>query len=62
MSQIQRLIVAGVLFAAWAAAVYLNLAPINPFIDFLRDSLLGLGVFHAALTNPNGRAPGADGQ
>jgi hypothetical protein len=53
MTQPVRLVLAAVLFCAWGALVACELAPIGPFVDFLRDALLGLGVFHVTMTNPS---------
>ncbi|MBK7356354.1 glycosyl hydrolase 108 family protein [Propionivibrio sp.] len=44
-----------VLFMAWAAFVYLGRSPVEPLIAFLRDALLALGIFTAALVGPKGR-------
>ena len=54
MGQVQRFALAVALFCMWAGLVYAGLVPIGPFADFLRDSLVSLGVFHATLTNPGG--------
>ncbi len=42
------------LFMAWGGLVMNGLAPAADFVTALRDALIGLGVFHAALTQPQG--------
>lgn len=46
MTNWQRLITGGVLFATWGAAVAFNKAPIEPFISAIQAALIGLGVYH----------------
>lgn len=40
------------LFMAWGGLVMNGLASAADFVTALRDALIGLGVFHAALTKP----------
>ena len=54
MSTNQKIGLSLVLFMAWAAFVYLGRSPVEPLVAFLRDALLALGIFTAALVDPKG--------
>ena len=56
MSTEYKAALAILLFMAWGGLVMNGLAPAADFVTALRDALIGLGVFHAALTKP-GEAP-----
>lgn len=56
MTPKEKLIAAGALFATWGGLVVFGLVPAADFTTAIRDALIGLGVFQAALTNP-GNAP-----
>lgn len=43
---------AALLLAIWAALVFTGQAPVEGFVTMLRDALLGLGLFTAALSKP----------
>ena len=42
------------LFALWSWLVYLRLTPANDLAHGIEAALLGLGVFHAAISQPAG--------
>ena len=52
MTNIQKIICAAVLLTAWGALVVCGMAPVPDFITALRDALVALGVFTAAMSNP----------
>ena len=52
MSATQKFAAAVLLFLAWGALVVLGMVPVDPFVTALRDALIALGVFTAALSNP----------
>lgn len=52
MSATQKFAAAVLLFLAWGALVVLQLVPVDQFVTAIRDTLISLGVFSAALTNP----------
>lgn len=52
MSATQKFAAAVLLFLAWGAMVVLGMVPVDPFVTALRDALIALGVFTAALSNP----------
>lgn len=54
MTTNQKFLAAVLLFAAWGALVFLQLVPVDQFVTAIRDALISLGVFSAALTNPKG--------
>lgn len=49
----QRLIIAGTLVGMWFCLVVLKFVPAADFIAFIRDILIGLGLYHATLKNPS---------
>lgn len=51
MTPIQKIICAVLLFAAWGALVMMHDAPADQFVTGVRDALIALGVFTAAVTN-----------
>lgn len=53
MNAREKLAVAAVLFLAWAVLVFLGKAPVPEFINAIRDTLIGLGVFATTMTTPN---------
>lgn len=52
MTSTQKFAAAILLFLAWGALVILGYVPVDQFVIALRDALISLGVFSAALTNP----------
>jgi len=54
MTTRQKIGLSLVLFTAWTAFVYLGRSPVEPLVAFLRDALLALGIFTAALVDPKG--------
>lgn len=55
MSAELKVLLGVLLFGAWAIFVANGLAPVTDFVTFIRDALIGLGIFGAALTNPKGK-------
>ncbi|RKE35310.1 hypothetical protein B0G76_1373 [Paraburkholderia sp. BL23I1N1] len=49
-----RFVAAAMCFAAWGALVLMGKAPANEFIFALGQTLIGLGVYHAATNNSIG--------
>lgn len=47
-----KAIAAAALMAAYAALVFTGKVPASDFATLIRDALIGLGVFHVALTDP----------
>ena len=54
MTPKDKLIAAALLFAAWGGLVLAGMVPATDFTTAIRDALIGLGVFQAAMTNPKG--------
>ncbi len=52
MTPLQKALCALILFSAWAAMVFVGLAPANDFITAIRDTLIALGTFQATITTP----------
>lgn len=50
----QRLVIAGALLGIWLGLVLAGMSPVQPFVDSIKDALIGLGIFHAALKDPKG--------
>lgn len=52
----QKMLIGGVLFGAWAYLVYTGKADATSFVDYIKDGLIGLGLYHtlkpAAATPP----------
>jgi hypothetical protein len=42
----QKMLIGGVLFGAWAYLVYTGKADANSFVDYIKDGLIGLGLYH----------------
>jgi hypothetical protein len=42
----QKMLIGGVLFAAWAYLVYTGKADATSFVDYIKDGLIGLGLYH----------------
>lgn len=52
MTDIQKAYAAIAILGIWGVLAGLNLTPMEQFIQVLRDALIGLGVFSAAMANP----------
>ena len=52
MTTNQKFLAALLLFLSWGALVVLQLVPVDQFVTAIRDALISLGVFSAALANP----------
>jgi len=52
MSDREKYLLVFLLFAIWGYFAYCELTPVAGFIQALRDAILGLGIFQAALTIP----------
>jgi len=52
MTNIQKIICAGLLLSAWGALVLMDKSPAHEFVTGLRDALIALGVFTASMSNP----------
>lgn len=52
MTTREKMFAAALLFGAWGGLVVMGMAPVSDFVIGLRDALIALGVFQAALTNP----------
>ena len=52
MNNTEKIIIAAVLYLTWALVVSSNKALTPDFVSFIKDSLLGLGLYHVALKNP----------
>ena len=52
MTPLHKMIAATMLFSAWGALVLMGETSADGFVVALRDALLALGVFTAALSNP----------
>lgn len=52
MSDREKYMMVLLLFIIWGAFAYTGLTPAAGFIQAIRDCILGLGVFQAALTMP----------
>lgn len=55
MTPREKFLAAFLLFATWAAFVIAGLADAKTFVDSLRQALIALGVFQAALADPKGK-------
>lgn len=42
----QKMLVGAVLFGAWAYLVYTGKADASSFVDYIKDGLIGLGLYH----------------
>lgn len=52
MNDIQKAYAAIAILGIWGVLAGLDLTPMEQFIQILRDALLGLGVFTAAMSGP----------
>jgi len=42
----QKLLVGAVLFGAWGYLVYVGKSDASSFVDYIKDGLIGLGLYH----------------
>jgi FtsH-binding integral membrane protein len=42
----QKLLIGGVLFGAWSYLVYVGKTDASSFVDYIKDGLIGLGLYH----------------
>ncbi|VWC89649.1 hypothetical protein BLA17378_04478 [Burkholderia aenigmatica] len=42
----QKMLIGAVLFGAWAYLVYTGKADASSFVDYIKDGLIGLGLYH----------------
>lgn len=42
----QKMIIGAVLFGAWSYLVYTGKADAASFVDYIKDGLIGLGLYH----------------
>ena len=52
MTPREKAFAAAAIIAAWGGLVAIGLSPVDQFVQVLRDALIGLGVFSAAMANP----------
>lgn len=50
MNNLFKILCSIVIIVAWGYLVYLGKTPIDPFIQTMRDILVGLGVYGATVT------------
>lgn len=48
----QKMLIGGVLFGAWAYLVYTGKADATSFVDYIKDGLIGLGLYHTLKPTP----------
>lgn len=48
----KKIYCAAILIVVWFLLVLNKLTPVQPFIDLIRDVLVGLGIYHTALKDP----------
>lgn len=48
----QKMLIGGVLFGAWAYLVYTGKADATSFVDYIKDGLIGLGLYHTLKPSP----------
>lgn len=46
----QKLAVGILIMLTWGGLVVTGMTPVQPFVDCLKDILVGIGVYHAAIT------------
>lgn len=52
MPQRHRMLASIALIAIWLGLVLAGLTPVQEFVSMVRDALVALGIYHAALKNP----------
>ena len=52
MTPLQKIIVAGLLFALWGGFVLMGQSPASDYVSTIKDALIALGVFHMSNQNP----------
>lgn len=57
MTSTLKVLCAILLFAAWSALVMQGLTPVEQLVTAIRDALVALGVFTAAMTTPGDPKP-----
>lgn len=57
-ANILKFSMAVVLVAVWAALVFTGKAPVDAFLEMLKDALIGLGAYHAGASFPASPASG----
>lgn len=53
----QKMLIGAVLFGAWAYLVYTGKTDASSFVDYIKDGLIGLGLYHTL--KPSQPAPPA---
>lgn len=52
MNNTEKILIGFVLYLTWALLVAGDKSLTPDFVSFLKDALLGLGLYHVALKNP----------
>lgn len=52
MNNTEKMLIGTALFLTWGILVANHMAPVPDFVDFIKATLAGIGLYHVTLKNP----------